>query len=224
MPVTIFCQWKEGKRCYICGSNKHLLPQCPKKGKRAKEDYFINQFNGLQDVFFQQLYQHELIEAHRKLVDPNAAQGKFVFQQAYEYCPPSGMGAPPSAPQQQLQQVLTYIPGPSWDTQSHRSGGAPSYMSQGMQEQHAQQQQQFHQRIYTPFQAEWRPHFFQTVSHYFPMWQYTQITGVHSMLPLGQVHSQITVAERVNVVYIDSGSTVKILRNPLLFQTLYASP
>ena len=69
-----------------------------------------------------------------------------------------------------------------------------------------------------------KPQFHQTVSSYFPMSQHTQIAGVPGgLLLLGQVHSQIAIAEDDNVVYMDSGSTVKTLRSPRLFRNLHTS-
>ena len=221
VPAPVFYQSKEAKRCYCCGSDKHLLPQCPEKSKRDPKTWAYTKFNGMQDAFLTQFYQHELIEAHRKSVDPKYTEREFVFQQSHDYgCPPIG-GPPPPVVQHQLQQVPSYVPGPSWDNQSHRSvQPPPSYATAGTQEQHAQQ----HSIVACTLRFQTRPHFFQTVINYYPMAQHAQFAGVTDMLPLGQVHSQVTVAEEDNVVYMDSGSTVKTLRNPLLFQNMYTSP
>jgi hypothetical protein len=53
--VTSFFQ-REGKKCYCCGSDDHILPNCPEKGKRAKKDWVKPSF--YRDKYAKQQQQH----------------------------------------------------------------------------------------------------------------------------------------------------------------------
>ena len=162
-------------------------------------------------------------QAARKLNPNHVSQPfEFVFTQLPAGCtmvPPQQYQMTP-----QFQQVPTQIGATGWDNQSHRSemtrgSNTPSYQAHS-QIQTQPPSQHYHPRFRTPFQGQ--PHgrhqFFQTFR---PM-QDSSIPGVGHIF-IGQLHNQILPAEQDNVVYMDSGSTVRTARNRHLFHSIQES-
>ena len=227
VPALLFYQSKgKDERCFVCGSESHKLPQCPERSSRPKDKWFVNVYNGtIKKSFWQELYKKEQHDKASKASDPNFVEQPYAF--VYQQLPsPHGYFM---IPEPTSHQVPEQISATAFDNQSHRSGLTMTQTQPGtvtqqfhprLQQRHQQQQQPQYR---TPFvSGYYRPQFHQTGHHYSPMAQYTQITGVSEAIVIGQVHNQIP-AHDDDVVYMDSGSTIRTARNKNLFQELQPS-
>ena len=231
VPALMFYQSKgKNERCFVCGSESHKLPQCPERSTRPKDKWFINVYNGtIKKSFWQELYKKEQHDKACKASDPNFVEQPYAF--VYQQLPsPHGYFM---FPEPTLPQVPTHISATGFDNQSHRSGMTMTQTQPGsvtqqyhpriqqqLQQQHQQQQQPQYR---TPFvSGYYRPQFHQTAHYYSPMAQHTQITGVSKAIVIGQVHNQLPALED-NVVYMDSGSTIRTARNKNLFHEIQPS-
>ena len=60
MPAAMFYQQKaKGEACYCCGAPDHKSYKCPQRDKLPKDQWVINEFNGLTKSFFQQYHQFQ---------------------------------------------------------------------------------------------------------------------------------------------------------------------